>query len=354
MHWEAYQFIGAVKALLPQLFVKTKVLEIGAYHVNESIRTLFSDCKYTGLDLTSGTGVDIVASGHKFKVENAFDVVISCECLEHNPYYHETFLNMIENTASGGLIVFTCATTGRPEHGTTRTDPSQSPGTSAIGWDYYKNLTESDFDETVITTKLSDYYFFTNPSSQDLYFVGIKKGANTVQAKALNELEERVEMICEWSIVWRSYWQRVNNKEQDRFKLFKDFLNSFSIESFLSSTLYWLVYDLQHQETYRKELILLLERYLFHNEYDHNIRCIRARLLFHEEDTMNALFQYEKVLIQDPNYFYALHGQGLCLQRGGDISNAVNSYRHALFIRPNETWLSVVLERILTLHPNLK
>jgi tetratricopeptide (TPR) repeat protein len=353
VHWEAYQFIGSVKALLPQYFVKKSVLEIGAYHVNESIRTLFTGCKYTGLDLTSGAGVDIVISGHEFKASNAFDVVISCECLEHNPFYHETFLNMIDNTAPGGLIVFTCATTDRPEHGTERTDPSQSPGTSVIGWDYYKNLIESDFDETVITAELSDHYFFTNPVSQDLYFVGIKKGEKIVEPKDLGPLKEQVALITQWSAVWRSYWHRVNNKELDRFELFNRFLHAFPIETFLSSALYWLIHDLQYNDIYRKELIQLLERYLFHHEKDNKIRCVRAVLLFHEQDLMNALFEYEKVLVQEPNNFYALHGQGLCLRKNGEVDKALASFRLALSIEPSAKWLENNINTILSLNPQL-
>ena len=44
----------------------------------------------------------------------------------------------------GGLFTFTCASTGRPEHGTRRTSSSVSYGTVANiedMQDYYKNLT---------------------------------------------------------------------------------------------------------------------------------------------------------------------------------------------------------------------
>jgi len=354
MHWEAYQFVAVIKGILPKSFISKRVLEVGSYFVNDSIRTLFNGCQYTGLDLTDGPGVDIITSGHEFQAKCAFDVVISCECLEHNPFYLKTFFNMVDNTALGGLVVFTCATTGRPEHGTSRTEPEQSPGTSAIGWDYYKNLTKNDFEDNVLSEKFSCHYFFTNPSSQDLYFVGIKKGDSNLDLSVFSQLPQSVKQIVEWSGVWRSYWQRVNNKELGRFELFKQFLNAFPIESFLSSTLYWIIYDLQHQEQYRTELIQLLERYLFHNEKAHDIRCIRARLLFHQNNSMAALFEYEIVLEQDSTFFAALHGQGMCYQKEGRIDKAVMSYRYALCVRPNENWLREVLVRILSLHPHLK
>lgn len=69
-----------------------------------------------------------------------------------------------------------CATEGRPEHGTKRSHPGCSPLTVAIGWEYYKNINEQDmrinfdFDEL-----FSSYEFSVNKTSCDLYFWGIKK-----------------------------------------------------------------------------------------------------------------------------------------------------------------------------------
>jgi hypothetical protein len=66
-----------------------------------------------------------------------------------------------------------CATTGRPEHGTKRTSPQDAP---LIEWDYYKNLTEEDFREAFDLDKMfSKYEFSTNSQPYDLYFYGIKK-----------------------------------------------------------------------------------------------------------------------------------------------------------------------------------
>jgi hypothetical protein len=79
-----------------------------------------------------------------------------------------------------GLFFFTCASTGRREHGTRRTSPDDSYGT--IGKledmsDYYKNLTETDLNEVLNLNELFtvwDTYY--NKDSKDLYFLGIKKG----------------------------------------------------------------------------------------------------------------------------------------------------------------------------------
>jgi hypothetical protein len=75
-----------------------------------------------------------------------------------------------------GLVVMTCATTGRPEHGTSRTTPNDSPLTTNIGWDYYKNLTEEDFRNKLdIDNMFSTYKFEVESANKDLYFYGFKK-----------------------------------------------------------------------------------------------------------------------------------------------------------------------------------
>jgi len=158
-----------------------KILEIGSYFVNGSIRPFFDGADYLGVDLTEGPGVDLVSPGHKLNMPNAsFDLTISCECFEHDPHWLETFMNMIRLTRPGGLVVFTCATTGRVEHGTTRSGAEQSPGSQSIGWDYYRNLTESDFRSKVNFGDIfEEHFFLTHRASSDLYFAGVLKGSQT-------------------------------------------------------------------------------------------------------------------------------------------------------------------------------
>jgi hypothetical protein len=80
----------------------------------------------------------------------------------------------------GGLFVFTCASTGRGEHGTRRTTPQDSYGTigNVEGWtDYYKNLVVEDLDQSIGIKRTFDHaraYYHTHYA--DLYFWGIKKG----------------------------------------------------------------------------------------------------------------------------------------------------------------------------------
>ena len=69
-------------------------------------------------------------------------------------------------------MIFSCATIGRQEHGTTATSPADSPFTN----DYYKNLIEQDFRETFyLNDMFSKYEFSVNQRPEDLYFWGLKK-----------------------------------------------------------------------------------------------------------------------------------------------------------------------------------
>ena len=138
---------------------------------------LFERCHYTGIDVGEGPGVDIVCPGQLYNApDKTYDVVLSAECFEHNPYWLETFQNMIRMCKDGGLVFFTCATYGREEHGTTRSSPEASPLTVGLNWDYYKNLGQMDFMNIINFNKHFQYYQFEsrNVVPQDLYFAGLK------------------------------------------------------------------------------------------------------------------------------------------------------------------------------------
>ena len=173
-HQQQFNFVSRCQQRYPNAFFKAKVLEVGSLDINGSVRQFFTDCDYLGIDVGEGKGVDLVCQGQEFKGKsNSFDTAISCECFEHNPYWIKTFENMHRVVKQGGLVVMSCATTGRPEHGTKRTSPQDAP---LIEWDYYKNLTEEYFREAFDLDKMfSKFEFSTNSQPYDLYFYGIKK-----------------------------------------------------------------------------------------------------------------------------------------------------------------------------------
>ena len=168
-HQAQLDFVASLRDRFPDFFIRKNVLEVGSLNINGSIRRFFQQCNYVGVDLGAGQDVDVVAKGEDLSYgDGSFDVVASCECFEHNPEWAKTLQNMIR--MAGSLVFFSCATTGRPEHGTRRTSPKDAPFCE----DYYRNLTENDVRQVVDLSAFKDYQFITNYTSHDLYFWGIK------------------------------------------------------------------------------------------------------------------------------------------------------------------------------------
>jgi hypothetical protein len=169
-HPEQREFFTELQDEFPEMFFDVSVLEIGSLNINGTVRDFFDATKYVGVDVAVGSGVDVVAQGQELEyADNSFDVAVSAECFEHNPYWLETFDNMVR--MSRKFVVFTCASTGRAEHGTSCTTPDDSPFT--VEWDYYRNLDETDFLENYDFTVFDFYRFVYNSDSCDLYFVGV-------------------------------------------------------------------------------------------------------------------------------------------------------------------------------------
>jgi SAM-dependent methyltransferase len=176
-HPEQKHFMTSVKEKFPMKFVNCRVLDIGSLDINGNNRYLFLRPEYIGIDIGAGKNVDRVIRGHEFTDDKGFDVIISSECFEHDEFWELTINNAIKLLKPNGLFLFSCATTGRPEHGTKRTTPQDSPFTSEIENDYYMNLTEQDVREKIdIENYFSQHEFIARETwPQDLYFWGIKK-----------------------------------------------------------------------------------------------------------------------------------------------------------------------------------
>lgn len=185
-HPQQKQYCVNIKSKLNGYFKNGLVLDIGSLDINGNNQYLFENCGYLGVDIRAGRNVDIVSKGHELKFpDETFDVIISTECFEHDRYYAETILNCYRMLKKGGLLLFTCATTGRPEHGTRRTTPEDAPFLQDINeWaDYYKNLEEQDIRDVLdIESSFSMYEFGINSTSFDLYFYGIKQGQRDIRS----------------------------------------------------------------------------------------------------------------------------------------------------------------------------
>lgn len=178
-HDQQLDFVRTARdALMGDDLSRLRVVEIGSHDVNGGIRPIFEGADYTGVDLSEGPGVDHVGYGHLLDAaDGSFDLAISSECFEHDPHWRSTLANMIRMTAPGGLVIFTCAALGRPEHGTRRTTPSESPGTQAEGMDYYENRTAADFESAFdLSTTFAYHRFEQREWPRDLYFAGVKRG----------------------------------------------------------------------------------------------------------------------------------------------------------------------------------
>ena len=185
MHTQARDFTVFIKNIFPDLFINKRVLDVGSGDINGNNRFLFENCEYDGNDVIQANNVTIVSKTKDLPfADNLFDTIISTECFEHDPEYKQSFLKIYDMLKPDGLFCFTCASTGRNEHGTRRTSPNDSYGT--IGnledmSDYYKNLTEIDLNEVLPLNNLFtvwDTYY--NSETKDLYFVGIKKGITKI------------------------------------------------------------------------------------------------------------------------------------------------------------------------------
>lgn len=156
---------------------------VGTFDVCGTEDEFFENCEYYGIDLADGPGVDIVCPAQDYNApDESYDVIISCECFEHNPFYKETIKNIIRLLKPSGLFLFTCATTGRPIHGVKYLEEESKkltmPNVFIENWDndFYKNLTENDIRECVdIDYIFNIYEFEVEPYHCDLYFFGIKK-----------------------------------------------------------------------------------------------------------------------------------------------------------------------------------
>lgn len=159
---------------MPRFFEFKSVLEMGSLNVNGSLRTLFDNCDYTGVDVIAGKDVDVVGAFHEIDFDIIrFDVVCSVNSLEHDMHFDKTLPRMYELLKAGGLM-FISAGFKWEEHGTLK-HTKWASGTAQLkgGWEhYYKNITPEDVMRHFKYDMFA--WHMLGICHKDVQFVGIK------------------------------------------------------------------------------------------------------------------------------------------------------------------------------------
>jgi SAM-dependent methyltransferase len=94
---------------------RVSVLDVGSYDVNGSVRRIFVDagCDYLGVDRVEGPNVGMVMNAHDLTFpDEAFDVVVSCEMLEHDSAFWLSLKEMGRVLKRGGTLIITARGNG--------------------------------------------------------------------------------------------------------------------------------------------------------------------------------------------------------------------------------------------------
>lgn len=133
MHDAAFRFVaGRVGLIWPGM----RVLEIGSYNVNGTIRPLWPGAHYHGIDARPGPCVDEVADGERYDGRESYDVVVTCETMEHARNPRAIIAAAWRSLRPGGRLILTAAGPGRAPHGC---DGGWLPPTEA-----YANISPAD------------------------------------------------------------------------------------------------------------------------------------------------------------------------------------------------------------------
>ena len=177
MHPQIRLWFSGLKVLFPTYFENKKVLEVGSYDCNGSLRSEFSNCEYTGIDVAPGNGVDKVSVCHQYEADpGSFDVVFSTSALEHDMFFPLTLMKMHELTKVGGLLFFQ-ADSEWGIHGTKDVHPNTSL-TSGMdnNWsEYYRNIKPQDITAVWNLNMMFSPWRLEYFHGLDLNFFGIKK-----------------------------------------------------------------------------------------------------------------------------------------------------------------------------------
>ena len=118
MNRSAYNYVAA---MLKNAEIKGRVLEVGSFNVNGTIRPLFADKmrfpEYVGIDMREGKGVDVVMDSNSLQYpDDSWDVVVSCDTLEHDRHPWESLKEFHRVLRPDGWLVVIAAGIRFHEH----------------------------------------------------------------------------------------------------------------------------------------------------------------------------------------------------------------------------------------------
>lgn len=116
MHDGAFQFIANAATAFTEPIA---VIEFGSRNVNGSVRRLFPTAhSWLGIDVTPGPDVQLVLDAHHAaRIGVAFDLVVCCEMLEHDPDPQASLAAAWDVLRPGGVLLLTAAAPERTPHG---------------------------------------------------------------------------------------------------------------------------------------------------------------------------------------------------------------------------------------------
>ena len=110
------------KALAPSDVMGKRVLEVGALDVNGSVRgdiMALGPAEYIGIDIRPGPGVDVICDAGDLVArfgEDAFDLVVSTELLEHARDWRRIISNIKRVTKPAGVLIVSTRSYGVDFH----------------------------------------------------------------------------------------------------------------------------------------------------------------------------------------------------------------------------------------------
>jgi len=115
MHVANMKYWEYAKAKYPRYFSRpSKVVEIGSFNINGTVRILFDCDHYVGVDWIKGKDVDVVSLAHEVNFDYQFDTIISTSMLEHDPYWELSLAKMVSLMKDDGILLlgWGCARNG--------------------------------------------------------------------------------------------------------------------------------------------------------------------------------------------------------------------------------------------------